>query len=186
MDRFHLVLATVVPLLVISACSDQSARQTDQLTSADESANTSLADEVVRSELVIEGLRVPLAALSKGVLNLRLPDERGRSVLAETLDVVDLATTPKEAREPLLDLGFERGNWPVAGEKLTVSSKDLSLWNDFLATVDFFHHFKFYNVRGEFHGPERYHTDSGFKGAAQLKDPDCADNYPGNSDHAHS
>ena len=35
--------------------------------------------------------------------------------------------------------------------------------------MDFFHHFNFYNIRGEFRGPNSYHTDSGFKGAAQLK-----------------
>ena len=174
MMRPNRLIAAIVLVFTISACSDQSDLKTtdqplDQLSDQQMTTSTSLADEVVQGEIVIEGLRVPLAALSKSVVNMQLPDERGRDVLAETLSVVDLAAKPNEAREPLLDLGFERGSWPVAGEKSTVTNEGVSLWSDFLATVDFFHHFNFYNIRGEFRGPNSYHTDSGFKGAAQLK-----------------
>ena len=158
--------AAIMVLCTIIACSEQPESQSTEPASA---SSTSLADQVVQGEIVIEGLRVPLAALSKSVVNLRLPDVRGRDVLAEALTVVDLAAAPNESRDPLLDLGFERGNWPVAGEKSHVSNDAVLLWSEFLATVDFFHHFKFYNVRGEFRGPDRYHTDSGFKGAAQLE-----------------
>lgn len=166
MEFWRLTAAALVLLPTVYACSEQPEPQvTGQLATT----STSLADKVVRGEIVIEGLRVPLAALSKSVLNLQLPDERGRDVFAKILTVVDLAAAPNEAREPLLDLGFEGGSWPVAGDALNVKNDNVSLWSDFLATVDFFHHFKFYNVRGEFRGPDRYHTDSGFKGAAQLK-----------------
>jgi hypothetical protein len=127
------------------------------------------ADAVVRSEVVIEGLRVPLAALSKSVANLALPDERGRDVMEATVTFVDLAPAPSKVREPLLDLGFERGNWPAAGKSATVKTETLSLWPEFLARVDFFHHFNFYNIRGEMKGEDIYRTDSGFKGLAQLK-----------------
>ena len=131
----------------------------------------SIAADVVRSEIVIEGLRVPLAALSKGVLNLRLPDERGRNVLAEKVEAVDLVAMPNQSREPMLDLGFERGVWPI-GTAEVATNADLSLWQPFLAEVDFFQHFNFYNVRGEFRGETRYHTDSGFKGLAVMKSGD--------------
>ena len=105
------------------------------------------ADAVVQSEVVIEGLRVPLAALSKSVANLALPDERGRDVMEATVTIVDLAQEPAKAREPLLDLGFERGYWPATGTSATVKKENLSLWREFLARVDFFHHFNFYNIR---------------------------------------
>ena len=50
-----------------------------------------------------------------------------------------------------------------------VGNANLALWEDFLATVDFFHHFNFYNIRGGFQSENVYHTDAGFKGLAQLK-----------------
>ena len=126
-------------------------------------------DEVVRSEVVIEGLRVPLAALSKSVANLQLPDERGRDVFASQVEIVDLNSSPSETREKLLDLGFERGNWLATNKSQRVANPDLALWKEFLATVGFFHHFNFYNIRGGFQSQNAYHTDAGFKGLAQLK-----------------
>ena len=126
-------------------------------------------EAVVRSEVVIEGLRVPLAALSKSVANLALPDERGSDVLEASITVVDLAPLSTVTREPLLDLGFERGHWPAARTPESVDKKKLSLWPEFLALVDFFHHFNFYNVRGEMTGDDTYNTEAGFKGLAQLK-----------------
>ena len=125
-------------------------------------------EAVVRSEVVIEGLRVPLAALSKSVANLALPDERGSDVLEASITVVDLAPLSTVTREPLLDLGFERGHWPAASTPKSVDTKKLSLWPEFLALVDFFHHFNFYNVRGEMTGDDAYHTDAGFKGSSII------------------
>ena len=80
------------------------------------------ANAAVESEVVIEGLRVPLAALSKSVANLALPDERGREVMEARVTIVDLASAPTRVREPLLNLGFERGHWPVAGTSATVEN----------------------------------------------------------------
>ena len=127
------------------------------------------ADAVVRSEVVIEGLRVPLAALSKSAANLALPDVRGRDVMEASITIVDLAPAPSKAREPLLDLGFERGHWPASGTSETVETENLSLWREFLSRVEFFHHFNFYNIRGEMISEDSYRTDAGFKGLAQLK-----------------
>jgi hypothetical protein len=181
MERSVLNVAAgcIVAALFSVACTESTPPASDKGTSVSSLADPSLgeeslADQVVRSEIVIEGLRVPLAALSKSVVNLRLPDERGRGVLEPAVTIVDLAAAPEAAREPLLDLGFEQGRWPVAGESLTVATQELSLWKEFLATVEFFHHFNFYNVRGEFRGQDLYHTDSGFKGLAQLKSGEIA------------
>ena len=84
------------------------------------------------------------------------------------MQVVDLGGAAAEAREQLLDLGFERGRWLPTNRSERVANSDISLWEEFLATVDFFHHFNFYNIRGGFEGENGYHTDTGFKGLAQL------------------
>jgi hypothetical protein len=160
MKQFYHVLLTMILVWACFASADQS--KPDVTAKSD-------AEKVIESEIVIEGLRVPLTALSKSVANLQLPDERGRLVLSGTVTVVDIANTPNEMHEAVLDLGFERGNWPVAFEKQTVAKENVNLWQDFLGTVDFFHHFKFYNIRGEFDGTLKYNTNSGFKGTAQLK-----------------
>ena len=131
------------------------------------SVNTS-ADQVLLSEEVIEGLRVPLADLSKSVLNLEFPDEHSEAVFEAAVTIADLAAAPSADREPLLDLGFERGSWPALGTVEQVARGQLDMWKDFLSTVAFFHHFKFYNVRGKFSDEATYHTDTGFKGLAQL------------------
>jgi hypothetical protein len=177
MERSVLNVAAgcIAAALFSVACTESAPPASDEATPVSSSlGEESLADQVVHSEIVIEGLRVPLAALSKSVVNLRLPDERGRGVLEPAVTIIDLAAAPDAAREPLLDLGFEQGRWPVAGESLTIATGELSLWKEFLATVEFFHHFKFYNVRGEFRGQDLYHTDSGFKGLAQLKSGEIA------------
>ena len=70
-------------VLVVVGCSD--ARLT--------------ADQVLSSEQVIEALRLPLADLSKSVVNLQFPDERARGVFEPSLTVVDLADAADEDRQ---------------------------------------------------------------------------------------
>lgn len=125
--------------------------------------------ETIRSEDTIESLRPPLAALSKAAANLRLPDARARDVFTDNVDVVDLSSAPEPGREPLLDLGFERGRWAPRKSAERVAREHLNLWSEFLSAVDFFHHVNFYNIRGGFESDAIYHTDTGFKGLAQLK-----------------
>ena len=158
-----LALAAPAPVAVSSAASSKVTK------SAGDSPLQGRVDELLRSETAIESLRVPLAALSKSVANLHLPDERGRDVTAAQVEVVDLSRAPAGEREKLLDLGFERGRWPAANRSERFANSDVNLWKEFLATVDFFHHFNFYNIRGGFEGENGYHTDTGFKGLAQLK-----------------
>ena len=130
---------------------------------------SSRVQATIRSEDTIESLRPPLAALSKAAANLRLPDARARDVFADNVDVVDLRPSPEAGREELLDLGFERGRWAPRKSAQRVAKADLNLWSEFLETVDFFHHVSFYNIRGGFESDDVYHTDTGFKGLAQLK-----------------
>ncbi len=139
-------------VLVVAGCSE--ARMT--------------ADQVLSSEQVIEALRLPLADLSKSVVNLQLPDERARGVFEPSLTVVDLADAAGQDRQPVLELGFERRHWPTRNSAVTVAIEDLSLWRDFLVEVSFFHHFNFYSVKGAFEAPNLYRSETGFKGLAQL------------------
>ncbi len=161
--------AEIILALAAPPAAPASSAASSKVTESATDSFQSRVDEVVRSEVVIEGLRVPLAALSKSVANLQLPDGRRRDVFADRVEVVDLNSSPAEARDKLLGLGFERGNWLPAKKSKRVANADVALWKDFLATVGFFHHFNFYNIRGEFRSENVYHTDAGFKGLAQLK-----------------
>ena len=160
----EIILALAAPLSAAASSASSS-----KVTKPAEDSFQGRVDDVLRSETAIESLRVPLAALSKSVANLQLPDGRGRDVFAAQVEVVDLNNSPAEGRQKLLDLGFERGNWLPAKKSQRVANVDVALWKDFLATVKFFHHFNFYNIRGEFRSENVYHTDAGFKGLAQLK-----------------
>ena len=129
------------------------------------------ADEVLESETVIEDLRGNLAKLSKSVMNLSFPDAQSLGTLEPRLDVVDLGAGPGKEDGDILGLGLDRWRWPVSAPRTGMEAADLSLWTSFLGTVDFFHHFNFYNVRGHFVGADKsqYETETGFKGLAQLR-----------------
>ncbi|MEE9280479.1 MAG: VCBS repeat-containing protein [Myxococcota bacterium] len=161
-------LSSIRALVVLGVVSLACSGDVDSPPSASSEANPLTAEEVVESEETIEGLRAPLATLSKGVLNLELPDERARGILEATVSVVDLAQAPSAGREQLLGLGFERLSWPPRDAQESHTSGELVLWEGFLKTVAFFHHFNFYNVRGSFQG-DVYTTETGFKGLAQLQ-----------------
>ena len=128
------------------------------------------ADEVLESETVIEGLRGNLAKLSKSVMNLSFPDAQSLAALEPRLDVVDLGASPSKEEGDILGLGLDRWRWPLSAPRTRVEAADLTLWTSFLETVDFFHHFNFYNVRGRFVGTDKsqYETETGFKGLAQF------------------
>ncbi len=125
---------------------------------------------MVESEETLGALAVPLAALSKSVQNLELPDVQSRQVFEPVVEANDLAASAELDWKKVLDIGVGQSEWPIASETTTTARAELSLWNEFLTTVDFFHHFGFYNVRGSFTDSERstYQTTTRFKGLAQL------------------
>ena len=129
------------------------------------------ADEVFESEAVIEGLRAPLAKLSKSVMNLSFPDEQSRVVFEASVRVNDLSPPGTPDRQGVPGTAVNQWNWPVSQKYRSASPEELSLWTDFIATVEFFHHFKFYNIKGSFKGDakSRYMTETGFKGLAELR-----------------
>ncbi len=157
-----------IPLLSLTLLSLWGAASCGQ--PSDESPAPMTADQVLESEEVIESLRTPLSALSKAVMNLQLPDAQSRYVFEPSVKVVDLAGPPSDPGEDILALGLQRRIWPVAEAPVDVSNGELSLWTRFLETVDFFHQAKFYNIRGNFQGADRflYQTETGFEGLAQL------------------
>ncbi len=127
-------------------------------------------DEVHQSEEVIEGLRAPLAKLTKGLMNLGFPDAQSRSIFEPSITFTDLVPEPPSEWTPILDLGLREASWPTAENARSAERGDLVLWSSFLDSVDFLHHFNFYNVRGRFDDIEKssYRTETGFKGLAQL------------------
>ena len=105
------------------------------------------------------------------MLNLRFPDEQSLGVFASDVRTNDLTFSPEPEKETLLDMEVSLWHWPIGQGFRTTVPKDLSLWKNFLASVDFFHHFKFYNIKGNFENDAntRYLTETGFKGLAQLR-----------------
>ena len=150
---------------VLTACSggdvSSAGARTDELRIA----------SIIESENLIEELRAPLDRLSKGVRNLRLPDDQGRSVFASEVRANDLESDRRSDRREILDLGVSQSSWRVSSERRAMDADVLSLWEPFLGEVAFFHHFGIYNVRGSFEADakSRYRTDSGFHGLALLK-----------------
>ncbi|MEE9229685.1 MAG: hypothetical protein V3U86_03170, partial [Acidobacteriota bacterium] len=128
------------------------------------------AAEVLESEAVLEALRSPLQVLSKSILNLRFPDPQSHAVFASTITTVDLERSQPLDWQETRDLAIRQSSWPISTRPRSGTPTDLFLWNDFLGTVEFFHHFNFYNIRGSFLNDEKskYGTRTGFKGLAQL------------------
>jgi hypothetical protein len=117
----------------------------------------SFADEtsdVLKSEVMLEELRTPLANLAQAV-------RRKKLAFDPVVKTVDLARSPTEGHE-VLETGAVRRSWPAG------RSGAGSLWRPFLTTVAKFEHFSFYNIRGAFEG-DSYRTLTGFKGLARLK-----------------
>ncbi len=64
-----------------------------------------------------------------------------------------------------------KGHWTLSAEPHNSTREELTLWENFLDSVEYFHHFNFYNVKGSFADGDKstYDTESGFKGLAELR-----------------
>jgi hypothetical protein len=140
-----------------------------ELRAGEESTSCKATPEtVLDSEELLEKLRVPLATLSRAVAARDFPNGKARAYLAPAVEVVDLEPRPSPRGERIVDIGAVRRAWPVAKQGRTVRTQELSLWRPFLATVERFEHFGFYNIRGAFEG-EAFRTVTGFQGLAKLR-----------------
>ncbi len=128
------------------------------------------AQIVLENEATIESLRGPIRELTRSIQNLALPGERARSIFAERVRVVDL-TGPAESKQPVLDIDAREWNWQLGDSKVQ-DTKSLTLWTAFLEKVNYFESSSFYTIRGSFSAedPTAFHSPSGFKGTARMKD----------------
>ena len=128
------------------------------------------AQIVLENEAAIESLRVPIAELTRSIQNLALPGERTRSIFAERVNVVDLAS-PSASKRTIVDIDARESSWQP-GDPFVKEAKSLALWTAFLDGVDYFESSSFYTIRGSFStkDPAAFHSPSGFKGTARMKD----------------
>jgi hypothetical protein len=125
---------------------------------------------VLENEAAIESLRGPIGELTRSIQNLALPGERARTIFADHVNVVDLAN-PSPSERAIVDIDARESGWEL-GKPLVRDAKSLALWTGFLESVDYFENASFFSIRGSFtdEDPRVFHSPSGFKGVARMKD----------------
>src|SRR3954463_1443117 len=108
-----------------------------------------------------------MSALSKGLLNLRLPGPGTESVFAPSVTVSDVGLAPA-----ITATGAEMAEartWPVAKDTKEVAKVDL--WRPLLDGVSWFEHAKVYIISGEHPDGDvyRYEAKGGFEALAKMK-----------------
>ncbi|MGK0187385.1 MAG: hypothetical protein ACI9R3_003172 [Verrucomicrobiales bacterium] len=113
---------------------------------------------IVTSEEQILALTPGLASLSKGLLNLQLPDAPRRELFAPTFDVVDLE-------------GSSEAGWQPSSDRKSSAAESGQLWSSLLDEVAYFEHAKFAIVKGSFQdgNPKRFIADVDFSAVARMK-----------------
>ncbi len=128
------------------------------------------ARNVLENEAAIESLRGPIGELTRSIQNMALPGERARSIFAERVKVVDLAG-PSASKRTIPDIDARESSWQL-GEPMVQDARSVALWTPFLGQVDYFESSSFYTIRGSFSAedPAAFHSPSGFRGTAHMKD----------------
>ena len=108
-----------------------------------------------------------MTALSKGLLDLRLPGPGADAVFAASVSVSDIGPAPATtaAGEDVI----ESRTWPVAASMKEVSQVDL--WRPLLDAVSWFEHAKVFIISGEHPDGDtrRYEAIGGFDALARMK-----------------
>ena len=102
------------------------------------SEDDKIISELVSTEERILELTPQLRDLSRGLLNVRLPDASRRLHFAPEVEVADLIDGEVEAK--------------VAGKGVPVPVAELSMWSPLMNRVSWFEHAKFYFIDGRFPG----------------------------------
>jgi hypothetical protein len=89
--------------------------------------------------------------LARSVLNLRLPDSRGRELFADDVTVLDLSgeSAPNTKLE-MPGLSWRKDHWKSAAKPHFVSQKALQLWRPLFRYIDYFEYAKFAVVEADF------------------------------------
>ena len=113
---------------------------------------------IVTAEERILALTPVLASLSKGLLNLQLPDAPRRELFAPAFDVVDLD-------------GSGEAGWQPASASKSMAADSVQLWSSLLDEVAFFEHAKFAIISGRVQeaNPKQFIANIGFSALARMK-----------------
>ena len=135
---------------------------------------------LVRSEETSLALSSKMSALSRGLLNLRLPGVD--AVFASSVSVTDLGPAPAGGKgsrgegeqggiapAPFLPFSLSALTWPVSVDTMEVAKVDL--WRPLLDAVSWFDHAKVHVISGEHPDgdPLRYEAKGGFEALAMMK-----------------
>jgi hypothetical protein len=129
-----------------------------------------LIQQVVGSEELILELTPRLDQLSRGMMNLHLPqDDLSEPIFSDVLRVRDLAGAAKGETASGL---FNQLSFPIEKNLEATASGKPSLWRALLDQISYFEHTSFRFVRGEFleGGFHEFHGDVIFKGLGRTTD----------------
>jgi hypothetical protein len=165
-----LLCVLLLSVLFLPACKKDASRSDEKATRDDTviaTEDAALISALVTSEETRVVLSPKLSALSKGLLNLRLPGPGADVVFAPSVTVSDLGTAPSLTATGTVTL--ESRNWPVATDTKEVTKVDL--WRPLLDAVSWFDHAKVHIISGEHpnRDPFRYEAKCGFEALAMMK-----------------
>ncbi len=156
----------VLVALVLHGCKPGSSAPDD----GEERIRSDAWEEMERAEELIRELGNRLSAMSRSVLNLQLPDDKGRQLLAPSVAFRDIAGEEPTGGWQLDQLEISQREWPLAPEQdQRAAPANLRLWDPLLSQVDYFHYAKFKLAQGRFSAADTFDSDVKFSGLARLK-----------------
>ena len=171
--RAVVLLALAIPISKIvqkrSPKEDLHENTPTTFTSTSEKRDGAVIRALVAAEETYLNLSPKMNALSKGLLDLRLPGPTAdaESVFSTTVTTVDLDLTP--AATPNGTSTFESHPWPMAA--LSKQTDRVDLWRPMLDEISFFEHAKVEIISGDHPDGNmlRYEAKGGFEALARMK-----------------
>jgi hypothetical protein len=157
----RLVRVLVLLPLILPAC-----KKTERVPGGDDAA---VIRALVSAEETALKLNAKMNALSKGLLNLRLPAPGTERVFAPSVSVSDLGPAPAASVISTSADMLESRVWPLATGTKKVTKVDL--WRPLLDAVSSFDHARVYLIDGEHPDGDafRYEAKGGFEALAMMK-----------------
>src|SRR5262249_51972918 len=154
--------------LVLGACREAGDRSRERTAGTNSVADdSSVISALVTGEETLLKLTPKMSALSKGVLDLRLPGQAAETIFAPSASVTDVGPPP--ALSATGEVAFVSKPWPVAKEEK--KGAQLDLWRPLLDSVSWFEHAKVFIIDGEHPDGDayRYEATGGFSALAKMK-----------------
>jgi len=164
-------LVRMLPLLILCLPSckqaDRPVAETPHQNKVVSGDDATVIRTLVTAEETCLALSPKMQALSKGLVNLRLPEPGTESVFAPSVSVSDLGTAPAVGSAKAASL--ESRLWPLASGTQTV--KVVNLWRSLLDAVASFEYAKVFIIEGEHPDGDafRFEAQGGFEALAKMK-----------------